>query len=169
MWCLVCTTDTKGSLLWSQQYRVWPPVCIENEDLWLWEKSTPPSRGSKQPPALPTGKRQGSKEIRGALLIKLTDPLTSRSCPQLLSQELASSKQEREVRVQLLEERLRDMGLRVDGYEKLEKELDDVVMQAAESMCVVFYNRHRDHYRNSGQWSRCWEGSTILWVWYLHS
>ena len=38
------------------------------------------------------------------------------------------------MRIQLLEERLRDMGLRVDGYEKLEKELDDVVMQAAESM-----------------------------------
>ena len=53
--------------------------------------------------------------------------------PQLVSQELQAMDKERMAQVRFLEERVRELSQRVDGYESLEKELDDVVLQAAES------------------------------------
>ena len=39
-----------------------------------------------------------------------------------------------------LESRLRDQSARLETYEKLEKEMDDVVLQAAESGCSFFHS-----------------------------
>ena len=52
---------------------------------------------------------------------------------QILSQELSASEREREVTRNQLEERVRELGQRLEGYEKIESELDDIVLQAAES------------------------------------
>ena len=52
---------------------------------------------------------------------------------QILSQELHASEREREVTRNQLEERVRELGQRLEGYEKIESELDDIVLQAAES------------------------------------
>jgi len=51
----------------------------------------------------------------------------------VLTQELWSVQSECDVRVRGMESRLRDQGQQLEVYEKLERELDEVVMQAAES------------------------------------
>ena len=52
---------------------------------------------------------------------------------EVLTQELWQVQQEGGARVRELEGRLSEQSERLRVYEKLEKELDDVVMQAAES------------------------------------
>lgn len=51
---------------------------------------------------------------------------------ELLSQELWTVKSEREMQVRSLEKEVEDLEQRLQGYEKIEKELDDIVMQSAE-------------------------------------
>ena len=51
----------------------------------------------------------------------------------MLSQELWTVKSERELQVKGLEKEVEDLHQRLQGYERIEKELDDIVMQSAES------------------------------------
>lgn len=51
----------------------------------------------------------------------------------MLTQELWSVQSECDLRVRELESRLSDQRQQLEVYEKLEKELDEVVMQAAQS------------------------------------
>ena len=55
---------------------------------------------------------------------------------EVLTQELWSVQNECGVRVREVESRLCEQGQRLEVYEKLEKELDEVVMQAAEGECL---------------------------------
>ena len=50
----------------------------------------------------------------------------------LLSVELSSCQHEGELRVRRLEEQLDHVRQRLEGYEKIEKELDDIVLQSAQ-------------------------------------
>lgn len=52
---------------------------------------------------------------------------------ELLTQEVWGARREGEVKVGGLEAQLQEARLRLDGYEKVEKELDDIVMQSAQS------------------------------------
>ena len=62
-------------------------------------------------------------------------PILPLPCTQVevLTQELWSVQSECDLRVQGLESRLSDQRQQLEVYEKLERELDEVVMQAAQS------------------------------------
>lgn len=51
----------------------------------------------------------------------------------VLSQELWSMENDKEAQVKGLEAELHDVKQRLQGYENIEKELDDIVMQSAQS------------------------------------
>ena len=51
----------------------------------------------------------------------------------LVSRELCSKQHEGEAAVRRMEDQLEQMRLRLEGYEKIEKELDDIVLQSAQS------------------------------------
>lgn len=52
---------------------------------------------------------------------------------ELLSQELRATESSKEMQVKSLEEKLHNTQQQLEGYEKIEKELDDIVMQSAQS------------------------------------
>lgn len=52
---------------------------------------------------------------------------------ELLTQELHATENEKGLQVKLLETQLEDTRQRLLGYEKIEKELDDIVMESAQS------------------------------------
>ena len=55
----------------------------------------------------------------------------------LLSGELSSCQMEGETTARRLKEQIDQLMLRIQGYEKIEKELDDIVLQSAQSMSQV--------------------------------
>lgn len=61
--------------------------------------------------------------------------VTDCHCDQLdlVSGELWSSQHEGEITVRRMEEQLEQMKQRLEGYEKIERELDDIVLQSAQS------------------------------------
>ena len=52
---------------------------------------------------------------------------------ELLSEELWSARSDKELQVKGLETQLQDTQQRLRGYEQIEKELDDIVIQSAQS------------------------------------
>jgi hypothetical protein len=54
---------------------------------------------------------------------------------ELLTQELHATERDRGLEVRRLEVQLQDVREQLLGYEKIEKELDDIVMESAQSKC----------------------------------
>ena len=52
---------------------------------------------------------------------------------EVLTQELWTLESGKEVQVKSLETQVQNLSERLQGYEKLEKELDEIVVQSAES------------------------------------
>lgn len=80
------------------------------------------------------------------LLLSLT--LSSPPVPQLLTQEFYRLQTSSEKRVAELRAQNAEQASRLDTYEKLEQELDQVTMQAAESENVALALWRPSHYRH---------------------
>lgn len=52
---------------------------------------------------------------------------------EVLTQELWNTESTKEMQINKLEAQVQDLSQRLQSYEKIEKELDDIVMQSAQS------------------------------------
>ncbi len=73
------------------------------------------------------------KKVGVVVLHYFSSPLQKKFQVEVLTQELWSLEKSKEVQVKGLEAQLQDLNQRLQGYEKIEKELDDIVMQSAQS------------------------------------
>lgn len=58
---------------------------------------------------------------------------------ELLTQELHATESEKGMQVKRLETQLEDARQQLLGYEKIEKELDDIIMESAHSKLIIVF------------------------------
>ena len=71
-------------------------------------------------------------------------------------------KSERELQVKTLEAQLMDCRSQLEGYQKIEQELDDIVMQSAQCKYLASERSERDTLRGNAI-----EISLYLFIWYV--